>query len=102
MEFTLIPKVTEKSISQAEEQNVYTFVLYRASAPVNKKHVAAYVEENYDVEVENVNTQIKAGRPKRWGRMRDEYRTKDQKVFYVKIKKGDSIPGFNFTESEEN
>lgn len=102
MEFTLVPKITEKTLAMVDAQNVYTFVVYGNVNKVSKSQVQEYVKQNFNVNVEAVNSQIRLGKEKRFGKNRTPYRTKSYKMVLVKVKKGDSIPGFNLSEDSNS
>jgi ribosomal protein L23 len=59
------------------------------------------IEKQYDVRVEKINSSIRLGKPKRAGRRRKQYYTQDQKLFYVKLEEGDTIPDFNVSREED-
>lgn len=98
MEFVLLPKLTEKSLAEANKFNRYSFVVASSKGRVTKQAVANYVVSTYKVTVESVNISNRLGKSKRFGRKRSQFKLPDQKVFTIKLKAGDKIPGFNFNE----
>ena len=56
------PVVSEKSMDLMESENRYTFEVHKSAT---KPHIAAAVEEIFDVTVLNVNTMIIKGKPRR-------------------------------------
>lgn len=98
MEFILLPKLTEKTLSQAEKNNLYTFAVAAGKGRVTKKSVEQYVNSTYKVTVEGVKTLNRLGKFKRFGKKRSSFKMPDQKLFIVKVKQGEKIPGFNLTE----
>jgi len=85
----LKPKVSEKAIAMAENNNVYVF-----DVPGNttKIEIKKAVSTHFKVQVEFVKTIIVKGKVKRFKKILG--RTKDIKKAYVKLKKGDSIKIF--------
>lgn len=94
----LTPILTEKSILSAQKDNIYTFVYQLSgnrSSGVSKIEVKEYVAKKYDVNVKNVNAQIRLGKEKRFGNSKKTYFTTNLKFFYVKVEDGQGIPDFN-------
>lgn len=63
-EVVIRPLVTEKSTHQAGTQNAYAFEVHPEA---NKAQVKNAVEEIYDVQVEDVRTSLRRGKPRRTG-----------------------------------
>lgn len=87
------PIVTEKSTRQAEEGNVYAFVVDRSA---NKHEIQAAVEKIWDVQVLDVRTMNYAGKARRsqMGRMSRSQkigRTPAYKKALVKLAEGNTI-----------
>jgi large subunit ribosomal protein L23 len=98
MKFSINPKLSEKSMREVEENNVYTFSVIEYQGKANKNMIKRFVEETYEVKVESVNTTVRLGKVKFFGRKRTPYREKYQKIAYVKLGEGDSIDEFNITQ----
>ena len=86
--------VTEKSMSLAHN-GFYTFEIPKQ---VNKLSVAKAVAEAYKVEVLDVNITKRPSKIKRRGRLIGK--TKTQVKAVVKLRKGQSIPGFELTSPD--
>ena len=56
------PIISEKSMDLVESENRYTFEVHKEAT---KPHIAAAVEEIFDVTVLNVNTMRVKGKPRR-------------------------------------
>lgn len=97
----LRPKMSEKTYAQAQEKDVYTFVVPGDS----KKHtVKQAVETQFKVTVEDVNILNQKGKAKRTVMKRSRPiagRQSDTKKAYVTLKKGDKIPVFAAIEEAE-
>ena len=92
MNSVIYPRISEKSFAQANDTNVYTFVV---PASTNKIEIKNNVEKQYDVTVTNVNISVLKGKNKRFmqrrGRQSNGVR-QDIKKAYVTLKAGDVIP----------
>lgn len=88
----IYPRISEKSFAQANDSNVYTFVV---PADTNKIEIKHNVEKQYDVTVIDVNVSILKGKNKRFmqrrGRQSNGVRQNIKKA-YVTLKEGDVIP----------
>jgi ribosomal protein L23 len=103
MKLVLLPKITEKTMRLAQDNNVYAFITATGSSLANKSSAKQYIKENFKVEPIDIKTATRLGKTKRFGTNRQAYHEKDQKIFFVKLKKGDEIPGFSSTnESKKN
>lgn len=95
----LRPVISEKSFSQADTANTYTFEVPRNAA---KPHIAAGVAEQFKVGVTSVRTCTTKGKPKRMAVKRGSRiipgRRSDRKKAYVTIKQGESIGLFEGAE----
>jgi large subunit ribosomal protein L23 len=60
----LRPVVTEKSLRTSERRNAYTFVVHMKA---NKVQIRRAVESLFKVDVLDVRTDIRAGKPRRVG-----------------------------------
>ncbi|SDL83134.1 50S ribosomal protein L23 [Halarsenatibacter silvermanii] len=85
----IAPIVTEKSMQQMEENNVYTF---QVDPGANKIEIRQAIEEAFNVKVENVNTMNYRGKTRRLGY--NEGKRPDWKKAVVKLSDGDSIELF--------
>ena len=87
------PVVTEKSATQLEEDNVYTFIVNRDA---NKIEISRAVEKLWDVKVSHVRTMRYAGKAKRafMGRMSKSPKVGRRAAFkkaVVQLVEGDHI-----------
>lgn len=98
MDFILLPKLTEKTLAQAEKNNLYTFVVAAGKGRVTKNSVGQYIHSTYKVTVEGVKSLNRIGKHKRFGKKRTSFQMPGQKLFLIKVKQGEKIPGFNLTE----
>lgn len=85
----LRPLVTEKGVHRSTRYNQYAFEINRLA---NKKDVHRAIEELFNVRVVRVNTQNRAGKPRRT-RFRYGY-TKQWKKAIVKLDPEDRIDFF--------
>ena len=85
-EVVLRPIVTEKTISQAERYNTYTFVVRENS---NKIQIRRAIEHLFQVGVDDVRTQRYLGKRRRMGKYFGS--TGNWKKAIVRIKEGDTI-----------
>ena len=93
--FRIKPAVTEKSLRLAGE-NQYTFFVERG---VNKLTIAEAIAKHYGVTVLDVKTLKLPGKPK--GRLKSTSgNTKVKIKAVVRIKKGETIPGYTLTEED--
>lgn len=97
----LKPRMSEKAYATSQALNTYVFVVpYEA----NKVTVAAAVEDQFKVTVEEVNILILKGKKKRSYRRGGRPtvgETSNVKKAYVRVKAGDQIPVFAAMEEEE-
>lgn len=96
IDLKLIPRVSEKSYTQSEKNNVYVFVVPNSA---NKIDIKKAVETNYSVTVTNVRTLVQDGKKARSIRLKQRGRymlgnRSDIKKAYVTLKDGDDIPVF--------
>jgi ribosomal protein L23 len=101
MTFVIRPIITEKSMAEAEQHNIYSFGVSKAGAAVNADIVKKFVAKQYSVTVERVNLSTRLGKTKKAGTKRSAYKQSDYKVAYVKVKKGDKINDFNLNKTEK-
>jgi large subunit ribosomal protein L23 len=97
----LRPRVSEKAYAQSQAGNVYTF---KVSKSANKQVIAAAVQAQFKVTVEDVRTMVIKGKAKRTVRKGGRPiagRESDFKKAYVTVKKGDNIPIFASLEEAE-
>ncbi|MEQ8176156.1 MAG: 50S ribosomal protein L23 [Syntrophomonadaceae bacterium] len=85
----LKPIVTEKSMNLLAD-NKYTFLVDKKA---NKTEIKSAIESIFKVKVENVNTMIIKGKPKRMGRF--EGKRPDRKKAVVTLKAGQKIRIFD-------
>lgn len=88
------PVITEKSLQEAADRNVYLFEVDRLA---NKHQIQVAVEELFSVKVLAVNTVKHQGKPKRTGRRRVSGVTAVTKKAYVHVKAGQKIAAFEVT-----
>ena len=102
MNLVITPRVSEKAYGQAGALNTYVFVVPLAA---NKIEVKKAVEDEYGVEVIDVNIARTSGKVKKsyrkGGRTIAGTRS-DLKKAYVRVKDGQTIPVFAAQEQEEN
>ena len=85
-EVVLRPIVTEKTIAQAERNNIYTFVVREAA---NKVQIRRAIEALFKVGITDVRTQRYLGKRRRMGRHVGT--TGNWKKAIIRVKEGDSI-----------
>lgn len=98
---TLKPRMSEKAYALSKERNTYVFVVPKTA---NKVTVAAAVESQFGVTVEEVNINLVKGKPKRSYRRGGRPllgKNVDLKKAYVRLKAGDQIPIFAALEEDE-
>lgn len=83
------PLLTEKSTSNSEKSNSYSFQVHLHS---NKYQIKMAVEKFFDVKVTKVRTTITAGKAKRSGKAMKK--TSSVKKAYVQVTKGQKIEFF--------
>ena len=88
-EIIIAPLITEKSTSQQNATNSYTF---KVSLNANKIEIRKAVEAVFNVSVIDVNTINQRGKVKRMGRFSGK--RADWKKAIVKLKAGDTISDF--------
>lgn len=97
----LKPRMSEKAYATSQSLNTYVFAVpYEA----NKVTVAAAVEAQFGVTVEDVNISILKGKKKRSYRRGGRPtvgETSNIKKAYVRVKAGDQIPIFAAMEEED-
>lgn len=90
----LQPRISEKSFTQAQDNNVYTFDVPTSA---NKVQIAEAVESQYKVSVTNVRVSVVKGKRKNTPVKRSQpivgQRNKTKKA-YVTLKTGDRIAIF--------
>ena len=89
------PIITEKTLTQANEKNVYTFLVNRGSS---KTAIKEAIEQLYKVDVVAVNTVTNQTETKKTGKKRQEVTVPKKKKAMVKIKDGQTIELFDITE----
>lgn len=87
------PVITEKSLSVAASENIYTFVVDPA---MSKPQISKRISELFNVEVEWVRTAIRKAKAVKTGRRRLPGMKTRAKKAYVRIKHGQSIDLFDF------
>ncbi|MCA9376668.1 50S ribosomal protein L23 [Candidatus Nomurabacteria bacterium] len=87
----LLPVVSEKAYTLANEQNKYTFFVPTTS---NKIEIGKAVEEKYKVKVLRVNTVVKPGKSVTDWKRNMKFRKSDMKKAIVLLKDGDKIDEF--------
>lgn len=85
----LRPIITEKGTHLVERQNVYAFQVH---ADANKTQIKQAVEELFEVKVEDVRTQNRKGKTRRYRLKKG--RTANWKKAYVKLSENDRISLF--------
>ncbi len=88
-EIIIAPMITEKSGSQLEKFNSYTF---KVSMNANKVEIKKAIEKIFSVRVISVNTITMMGKPKKLGKY--EGKRSDWKKAIVTLKPGDKIADF--------
>ena len=88
-EILISPLITEKSTSQQNTSNSYTF---KVSVNANKIEIRKAVEAIFNVSVIDVNTINQRGKIKKMGRFAGK--RADWKKAIVKLKTGDTITDF--------
>jgi len=88
-EIIIAPLITEKTSSQTNMFNSYTF---RVSLNANKVEIRKAIEKIFNVNVISVNTIKQRGKVKRMGRYSGK--RADWKKAIVKLKPGDTIAEF--------
>lgn len=83
------PIITEKSSTQAQATNTYTF---KVSINANKIEIKHAIEKIFSVKVLDVNTIRMLGKPKRLGRYSGK--RPDWKKAIVTLREGDKIADF--------
>ncbi|MBP7205472.1 MAG: 50S ribosomal protein L23 [Candidatus Cloacimonetes bacterium] len=83
------PIITEKSSTQAQTTNTYTF---KVSINANKIEIKHAIEKIFSVKVLDVNTIRMLGKPKRLGRYSGK--RPDWKKAIVTLREGDKIADF--------
>lgn len=83
------PVLSEKSMN-LQSENKYTFIVDKKA---NKTEIKNAIEKIFDVKVEQVNTLIVKGKPKRMGKFVGK--TSDRKKAIVALKAGQTIKLFD-------
>jgi len=86
------PLITEKSLSVAARDNVYTFAVNRNA---NKDQIKAAIEKIYLVQVMRVNTLRSNNSAKKTGKKRMSTKVAPIKKAMIKLKKGQAIELFD-------
>ncbi|MEO5627648.1 MAG: 50S ribosomal protein L23 [Candidatus Saccharimonadales bacterium] len=97
----LKPRMSEKAYALSTSQNTYVFAVPYES---NKVTVAAAVEAQFKVTVEEVNISLLKGKKKRSYRRGGRPTVGETSIIkkaYVRVKAGDSIPIFAAMEEED-
>lgn len=91
------PVITEKSLSQASKENIYTFVVDPA---MSKPQIAQKVSQLYGVDVEWVRTAIRKAKAVKTGRRRLPGMKTRAKKASLRIKEGQTIDLFDFSTEQ--
>lgn len=91
------PVITEKSLSQAASDNIYTFVVDPA---MSKPQIAERISELYNVEVEWVRTAVRKAKVVKTGRRRLPGMKTRAKKALLRIKQGQKIELFEFNTEQ--
>ncbi|MCB9801242.1 MAG: 50S ribosomal protein L23 [Pseudomonadales bacterium] len=95
--YTIVkPVITEKSLTLANEKNIYTFEVSRGA---NKHQIKEAVEQLFPVAVVNVRTVTNQPSIKRTGKRRMQVTGGKVKKALVTLKSGDEINLFDISES---
>lgn len=97
----LQPRMSEKTYALSQAENTFVFDVPKT---VNKVQIAAAVEAQFNVTVEDVRVLINKGKMKASVRKRSRSvmgKRPDVKKAYVRLKEGDSIPVFAAIEEAE-
>jgi ribosomal protein L23 len=94
MAYIIRPLLTEKTLKQAETNNVYTFAI-ESKDKVSVDQVASAVAKQYKVKVVKATGLNRVGKIKRFGTARRPYRRADQRIVFLKLAAGDKIEDFN-------
>jgi large subunit ribosomal protein L23 len=86
------PIITEKTLSLANQENIYTFEVDYAAT---KSQIKTLVEELFDVKVERVNIAILPSKRRRVGAKRMPSLKTVQKKAMVKVEAGKTIELFD-------
>jgi large subunit ribosomal protein L23 len=86
------PVVTEKTIAQANADNVYTFEVSRTA---DKNAIKAAIEKIYGVTVIAVNNVMRAKSTRRTGKKRQTTSTPKTKKSLIRLKAGETIDLFD-------
>ncbi|MBQ6396273.1 50S ribosomal protein L23 [Candidatus Saccharibacteria bacterium] len=96
---SLIPRATEKTY-RAQTENAYAFFVPLESS---KQDIAARVEKEFNVTVEDVRVLTRKGKKCRFAKGKHAYPgtafRRDRKLAYVTLKAGDSIEVFKASEA---
>ncbi len=90
------PVVTEKTLRKAASENVYTFAVDPA---MTKPAIAIRIAELFNVEVIWVRTSIRQATSRKTGRRRLPGMELRVKKAYVRLKEGQTIDLFDFSQS---
>jgi len=86
------PIITEKSVTQAEKYNKYTF---EVTGNANKTEAGKEIAKLFGVKVEGVTVSNRAGKTYAYGKSRRSIGSKpDRKLMVFKLKKGDKIADY--------
>lgn len=90
----IIPRATEKAYTEQAK----TTYIFNTPLDASKQAIARAVEEQFEVTVIGVRTEVRKGKPTRFSRGKHAYPGKtfrqDKKYAYVTLKAGDKIPVF--------
>lgn len=101
MSLVIFPRVSEKSYSQATDENTYVFNVPLRSTKIEIKQA---VKKQFEVDVIAVNIVKMLGKPKQTvkkGGRRLKGKRSDYKKAYVSVKAGQTIPVFAAKQEEE-
>lgn len=94
MSLVIVPRITEKSLSQAAK-GVYTFIVPMST---NKIEISRAVKEQFRVDTTDVRISIAKGKKKRFKQVKG--RRIDTKKAYVQVAKGQKIAAFDLGQEE--
>lgn len=91
------PIITEKTLALAGGENIYTF---EVDPGMTKPHMARRISELFNVHVEWVRTATRRTQARRTGRRRLPSNEPKVKKAFVCLRKGDTIPLFDFSTEQ--
>ncbi|MBI2268055.1 MAG: 50S ribosomal protein L23 [Candidatus Blackburnbacteria bacterium] len=94
----LKPLITEKTLSEVQSRNCYTFLV---SAHVTKDQIREYVEGIFGVKVLGVHTSVVRGKKKRLGKKKMLVSKRDFKKVVVRLPEKEKIDLFEIEEKKK-